>query len=146
MGDEQHRFTIAAPQIEQQIAHDLARLRVERTKRLVHQQYLGVANENLHQSNSLSLAPRQQMRIAPGEISESDTAEPVLRARARLSAFGTGDFQADGHILQRRFPWKQGIGLEEIAGLAIYAAQRNAEDIDRAVRGLNQTSGYIEQR
>ena len=34
--DEHHRLAVRAPQVEQQVAHDLARLRIERAERLVH--------------------------------------------------------------------------------------------------------------
>ena len=60
-----HRF-------EQQIAHDLPGLRVERAERLVHQQDLRIADQHLREADALALAARQHVRIAVGEGAEAD--------------------------------------------------------------------------
>ena len=86
VGDEQHRLAVGAPQIEQQIAHDLPRLRVERAERLVHQQDLRIADQHLRQPDALALAARQHVRIAVAEAAEPDALEPIVRARPRLGA------------------------------------------------------------
>ena len=86
VGDEQHRLAVGAPQIEQQIAHDLPRLRVERAERLVHQQDLRIADQHLREPDALALAAGEHVRIAVGEGGEADALEPILRARASLAA------------------------------------------------------------
>ena len=87
MGDEQHRLAVGAPQVEQQVAHDLPRLRVERTERLVHQQDFRIADQHLRQADALALAAGQHVRIARAEGAKPDAREPVC-ARPRASARG----------------------------------------------------------
>ena len=72
VGDEQHRLAVGAPQIQQQIAHDLPGLRVERPERLVHQEDLGIADQHLREADALALAAREHVRIAVGERAEAD--------------------------------------------------------------------------
>ena len=84
MGDEQYRLAVGAPQVEQQVAHDLARLRVERAERLVHQQDFWIADENLREAHALALAAREHVRIASGEAAKADAREPLLGPAARL--------------------------------------------------------------
>ena len=81
VGDEQHRLAVGAPQIEQQIAHDLPRLRVERAERLVHQQDLRIADQHLREADALALPAGEHVRIAVAERAEPDAREPILRAR-----------------------------------------------------------------
>ena len=86
VGDEQHRLAVGAPQIEQQVAHDLPGLRVERAERLVHQQDFRIADQHLRQPDALALAAREHVRIAVAERAEAHAREPVLaRARALRS-------------------------------------------------------------
>ena len=66
-----------------QIAHDLARLRVERAERLVHQEDFRIANEDLRKTDALALPAREHMRIARPERSQTHALEPILRTFAR---------------------------------------------------------------
>ena len=45
--------------VEQQVAHDLPRLRIERAERLVHEEDFGIADQHLGQTDALPLAARQ---------------------------------------------------------------------------------------
>src|SRR5215467_7036435 len=67
MGDEQHGLAVSVPQIEQQIAHDLARLRVERAERFVHEQNARIADQDLGEADALSLPAREHVRVARPE-------------------------------------------------------------------------------
>ena len=84
VGDEQHRLAVGAPKLQQQIAHDLPGLRIERTERLVHQQDFRIADQDLRQPDALALPARQHVRIAVGEGAETDRRQPALRALQRL--------------------------------------------------------------
>jgi hypothetical protein len=55
VGDEHHRLAVRGPEIEEQVAHDLARLRIERAEGFVHQENLGVADQRLGERNALAL-------------------------------------------------------------------------------------------
>ena len=146
VGDEQHRLAVGAPQIEQQIAHDLPRLRVERAERLVHQQDFRIADQHLREADALALAAREHVRIAVAERAQAHARKPGLRARARLARRRAGRLQPDGDVLQRGLPGKQRVGLEQIAGLAVERGKRAAEDIDAAGRRRDQPGGDVEQR
>src|SRR4051812_41324962 len=47
MRDEQDRFSVRRPELQQLVFHQLARLDVERRKRLVHQDDLGIEDQRL---------------------------------------------------------------------------------------------------
>ena len=83
VGHKQHRLAVRAPQIEQQIAHDLARLGIERPERLVHQQNLGIADQDLREADALALAAREHVRITMGKRAKADLArKPCARSSA----------------------------------------------------------------
>ena len=69
-------------------------------------------------ADALALAARQHVRIAVAERAEPDRAEPGLRALARLRTRRALDLEPDGDVVDRGFPGKQRIGLEQIAGVA----------------------------
>ncbi len=83
VGDEHHRLAVLRPEVEQQVAHDLPGLRVERPERLVHQQDLGVADQHLRQRDALALPARQHVRVAIDEGAQADAGEPVARRGGR---------------------------------------------------------------
>ena len=146
VGDEQHRLAVGVPQFQQQIAHDLPGLGVERAERLVHQKDLGIADQHLRQADALALPARQHVRIAVGERAEADGREPALRALQRLLARRALDVEADGDIVDRGLPGKQRIGLKQIAGIPVQAGQRLTENLHRPRGGLQKPGRDIEQR
>ena len=146
VGDEQHRLAVGVPQFEQQIAHDLPGLRIERPERLVHQQDLGIADQHLRETDALALAARQHVRIAIAEAAETDRGEPALRALQRLVARRALDLEPDRDIVDRGLPGKQRIGLEQIAGLPVEAGERAVENPHRSRYRPQQAGRDIEQR
>ena len=145
VGDEQHRLAVPAPEVEQQIAHDLPGLGIERPERLVHQEDPGIADQDLGKADALALAARQHVRITVGETAEADGAEPVLRALERLGTRRACDFETDCDIVDRSLPGEQRIGLEEIAGIAVDIRKRTAENSHRSGGRPQQARGDIEQ-
>ena len=146
VGNEQHRLAIGAPQLQQQIAHDLPGLGIERAERLVHQQDLGIADQHLGQPDALALPARQHMRIAVAERRKTHRREPGLRAFQRALARHARYLQANGDIVDRGLPGKQRIGLEEIAGITVQPGQWLVEDLDRSGGWLQKPGGDVEQR
>ncbi len=146
VGDEQHRLAIGVPQFQQQIAHDLAGLGIERPERLVHQQDLGIADQHLGQTDALALAARQHMRIAIAERPEPDRGEPALRALQRVRARRALDLQPDGDVVDGGLPGKQRIGLEQVTGLPVEASQGLVENPYRSRGRFEQAGGDVQQR
>ena len=83
VGDEQHRLAVRAPEIEQQVAHDLPGLRIKRPERLVHQQDLRIADKHLHETDALSLPAREHVRVALAECTKVPRESSQVCARAR---------------------------------------------------------------
>ncbi len=146
MSDEQHRLAVGVPQFQQQIAHDLSGLGIERPEWLVHQQDFWITYQHLRQAYALALAARQHVRIAVAERTETDRGQPALRPLQCHRARRALDFEADGHIVDRGFPGKQRVGLKQIAGVPVEADQRLVEDPHRARSGLQQAGGDVEKR
>ena len=85
VGDEHHRLAVGAPQVEQQIAHDLTGLRIERTERLVHQQDFRIADQHLGETNALALPTGQHVRIARRRTRQGQRASASLVRAASAS-------------------------------------------------------------
>ena len=145
VGDEQHRLAVGAPQVEQQIAHDLAGLRVERPERLVHQQDLRIADQHLREADALALPAREHVRIAIGEGAEADARQPFLRAFVGFCASYARRLEADRDIVDRSLPRKQRVGLKQVAGLRVNRRKRRAVNVGLPCRGRNQPGGNVEQ-
>src|SRR5207237_1021346 len=114
--------------------------------RLVHQQDFRIADQHLGKTHALALAARQHVRVAAPEFAKADAYQPILRPCARLSDWNADDFKADGDVLERGLPWKQRLGLEQVTGLAIEAAEPCAEDFDTTGARLVEAGRNIEQR
>src|SRR5690606_8730667 len=68
--------------------------------------------------------------------------------RSTLPGFGRRravHLERDGDVLQGRLPRHEGIGLEEIARLAVDAFELGAEDLALAGRWREQARRYVQQ-
>ena len=83
VGDEQHGLARAQPERLEVDAHLLARQRVERAERLVHQQQRRIVDQRAHDRVALAHAARQLARVAVGELAEPDRSQQARRARSR---------------------------------------------------------------
>src|SRR5262249_22751463 len=88
----------------------------------------------LDQADALPLAAGEHVRTARAELGEADAPKPGPRPLARKRACDAGGLEPDRDVLQRRLPWEQRLGLEEIAGLAVEPGERRAEDVDATGR------------
>ena len=68
MRDEQHGQLRALPQVQQLVLQALARHRVERAERLVHQHHLRVVGQHAGDGDALLHAAGKLVRIGVGEV------------------------------------------------------------------------------
>ena len=81
VGDEEHRLAVGDPDALQLEVHALARQRVERAERLVHQQHARIVNEAPGDADALLHAAGQLGRIFASRSREPDQGEQVAGAR-----------------------------------------------------------------
>ena len=77
MADQQRRDFANAHLFAHKAAESVATLRVERRKRLVHQQRIGLGQQGAHQRDTCRLPAGQRRRITPTEPLETGDAERV---------------------------------------------------------------------
>ena len=111
-----------APQLEQLVLHQLARLHVERGERLVHQQDLRIEDQHLRERHALAHAARELVRIAVARSRRGRRARasraPAPRASAARRA---AELEPGGDVGERAAPRHQRVGLEHVAGVAVDA-------------------------
>ena len=90
MGDEDDGHAGARPDLQQLALQLLAGERVERTKRLVHQQDVGVVGKHARDRHALLHAARELARIAVGEALEADQLDELVGDRRRSPCAATG--------------------------------------------------------
>ena len=145
MRHEHHGLAIRGPEVEEQRAHDLPGLRVERAEGLVHQQDLGVADQDLREADALALAAGELMRIAIRESQQAYPPQPPPRLFQRRCPRCAADLQGDGDVVERRLPRHQGILLEQVPRLAVQPCEFLAEDGDRARCRPQQACRCVQQ-
>ena len=113
MRDEQHGLARLAPDLQQLGLHVLARLRVERGERLVHQQHHRIRRQRPGQVDALLHAAGQLRRIVPLEAGEADqldemlgplahrrAVEPLLHLHAVADVAGDGAPRQQARVLE----------------------------------------------
>ena len=85
MGDEEDHLRRAPPDVEDQLLRLLARQRVERAERLVHQQRLGVGGERAGDADALLHAARKLVDHAVAKFGEADQRQLLTRDRVALA-------------------------------------------------------------
>jgi hypothetical protein len=119
---------------------------VERGKRLVHQDDLGVEDQRLCQRHALAHAAGELVRVACAEPAEAHPLQPRVTLALGLFGLDAAELQPYGHVVERGAPRQQRFGLEQVACFAIQAGQRLAEHADSARRGLQQTNRHVQER
>ena len=147
VGDEDDALAVGAPELEQLVLHQLARLDVERGEGLVHEQDLRVEDQHLRERRALAHASRRAGAGSARRIPASPTrASQSSPAPARLARSHAAELQARRDVGERAAPRHQRLGLEHVARAPVDARERLAEDAHRARRGLEQARGDVEQR
>src|SRR5471032_3100263 len=100
------------PDAQQLVLQSLAGLRVERCKRLVHEQHLRVVRQGARNCNPLLHAARQLMRIAIRERSQSDQIKIMASPLGTLRLGYALRLKTELNIALRRLPRKQCVLLE----------------------------------
>src|ERR671931_1486816 len=119
VGDEEYGLSVRRPKLEELVLHQLARLDIERRKRLVHEDDWRVEDQRLRERDALSHAAGELMRVTLAEARKPYASQPFGRLSPRLIGTRAAKLKPRGDVLERRAPGHQRFGLEEIAGLAI---------------------------
>src|SRR5215467_8030579 len=112
VSDEDHGLGRAPPDAKELILHQAARLCIERTERLIHQQDRGIECERARDRGALLHAARELRRVAVLEALESDQLDEGLRALLALGARHALPLEAVKNVGAHRLPGKQREVLE----------------------------------
>ncbi len=114
--DEDHGQPGALPDVEKLVLQALARHRVERAERLVHQHDLGVVGEHAGDRHALLHAARELVRIGVGELLSGPTSSMNLSTVSLTSAAAEpARCRAEADVVAHRQPGEQGVILEHHA-------------------------------
>ena len=144
------RGTILSPNAQQLLLQDDARLRVERGKRLVHQQHIGLVRDQARERDALPHAARKLMRILvlrPRQADQLDGAAHTPFPRRGVETIAGGSVsQPEFNVAPHGVPRKQRVVLEHHAPLGAGACNRPAVDGHGSGRRQLQAGQHIEHR
>ena len=145
VGDEHHRRPRVHEQRLQLIAHEQRHLVVERRKRLVEEQHLGLDHQRAHYRDELLLAARQLVRILGEVQGDAETVDQAFDARISFRARDVPEFQGVTDIVDRPQPREQGfpVVLEHVTEVGV--AQALAAEPDGALVGLQQPRDQVDE-
>ena len=112
---EQTVLPVVAPQRLELVVEDVARHRVERPERFVHQQHLRVLRERAGQRAALAHAARELVRALLREVGEVHHLEQLLAAVAPALARRAAELQRELDVAAHREPREQRRFLEHRA-------------------------------
>ena len=145
--DEDHGLARAPPDVEQPLAHQDARLLVERAEGLVHQEDLRVERERAPDRDALLHPARELARILLGEAGEAERAQELGGRPAPPLGRHALELEAELDVLERGPPRKEAGFLEhgrDAAGIG--PGDRPAIDHQAALVGRDETAEHAEQR
>ena len=132
--------------LQQLLLQDLARLRVERGERLVHQQDRRVDRERAHEADALLHAARELIGIMPLEPGEADEIEIMPDALGdRRAGLRAGHRQPERRVLVDRLPRQQPEVLKDHGDAVRRSGNRRARR-PQARRSLRSMSPAIQRR
>ena len=140
MGDEQNRHLEFLPEAEQIEIHLIARKRVERAERLVHQQEGRIVQQGAADRDALPHAARQLMRILRLESGKADHIQQLPGPRFRYRVPGPANVGLQQDVLQHAAPIKKDVLLKHDAKLGIGPDDPASADRDRAGRRRRQAA------
>src|SRR5260370_14271454 len=127
MRDKDDSHLGAPPQRVQLLLHLLARQRVERAERLVHQQDLGVVDERTNYREALLHAAGELIGVTVAEIPEANKTKIVLYLLSPLAAEPT-HHRTEAGILHDAHPGKERWLLEDDAAVGARAGDQFASE------------------
>src|SRR5687768_12510419 len=105
--DEEHRLHVAAPDAPHLVLEDAARLRIERTEGLVHEQHVRLAGERLRERDTLLHPARELARVAVLEAFQVYQAHVLADDALALAARQALLLQSVGDVPAHREPRKE---------------------------------------
>ena len=124
----------------------VARLRVERAERLVHEQDVGLERERARQRHALPHAAGQLVHPGAREAPTSRRARDILDARLALAARHAQLLHAEGDVVGDAQPGEERRVLEHDAAIGAGPAHALAADTHLALVGALEAGDEVEQR
>ena len=147
MGDQQDGGAGLAPQPQQLVAHQEARLLVERAERLVEQDHARPLHQRAREADALAHAAGELHRIGGGELRQAHQPQRVVDARRDLGLVERRLAQAERDVVGDGEPGKARVLLEHDAdALRHLARNRLAFNVTRALGRAVQPGDDLEQR
>src|SRR5215467_14496840 len=146
MGNEQHRGATAAPHVDQELLHPLARLHVEGGERLVHQQHLGPHGKSARDRDALAHATGQLVRPFIERGREAHALQRLPGHGPPLGDRRAANGEAEADVLPHRQPRKEGGLLEDETPLRRRRGHALPERPQIARGHRLETGDEIEQR
>src|SRR5438445_4320475 len=147
VGHEDHGLARPAPDVEEPLAHEHARLLVEGAERLVHQEDLRVDGERAADRDALLHAPGELAGVLLREALEAERREELRRDRASARRRRAPELEAELHVLEHRAPGKEARILEHGRDpTRVGAGDRPGIDQDAPAVRLNETAEHAEER
>src|SRR5213596_2038063 len=147
VGHEDHGLARPAPDVEEPLAHEHARLLVEGAERLVHQEDLRVDGERAADRDALLHAPGELARVLLREALEAERREELRRDRAPARRRRAPELEAELHVLEHRAPGKEARILEHGRDpTRVGAGDRPGIDQDAPAVRVNETAEHAEER
>src|SRR5213593_1026761 len=147
VGHEDHGLARPAPDVEEPLAHEHARLLVEGAERLVHQEDLRVDGERAADRDALLHAPGELTWVLLREALEAERAEERRRDRAPARRRRARELEAELHVLEHRAPGKEARVLEHGRGAArVGASDRPSIDQDAPALRVHEAAEHAEDR
>ena len=118
VGDEHDRLLRLLPDAQQLKVHLLARQRIERAERLVHQDQLRIVDQRARDRGALLHAAGELVRVFVLRALQPDQREQVARTLAALRQRQAEDLGRQQHVVDHAAPFQQQRLLEHHADVA----------------------------
>ena len=112
MADKHNRLLEALLQLQQLLLQVLANQRIERGKRLVHQQNVGIGGKGTGQPHALLHAARELMGVFVGPALQPDQGQLLMHDALAFCLGRAAQLQTQAHDFRHRPPGQQGKLLE----------------------------------
>jgi alkanesulfonate monooxygenase len=146
VGDKDRSGRDLAPDVEQNLLHHGARLRIERAEGLVHQQHPRLVDQNPRDLDALLHPAGQLRRIKRLEAGKTDQLQDGIGGAVALGAGDAAHLWAEGHVVPHPFPRKQGVLLKHHAAVRARPHDRLSVDRELARRDRQMSGQRTEQR